>query len=1806
LIEKKSDFLHLTISRDFGDFSQEQLDSFTEFFSIPPQNSGLFRITGVLKNVASVVALYSNQFTKLKDIADLVHEKRNTNEINHQITGGSGSSRTGFASIYPGYECLLKTKHIDTECNVFEVLIATFFVARKHSISNDLGYNLSNSAMENVAREIRKFSDKSNPSFEMLDAISVTLDSYNSIKIALGKFQTLTPALSNNLKKMINNFCRETSEVNNQKADEKPGQTVQPSPPKKTTFDNTPDKPTTQSLDRKKIVQICHNNKLSSNDDIEFLIEPRNKQESVQNTGELIDDSVPTDKAKIDPTIEGEELSVHGRKVAAQATQKKSIMQAQFCEHRWEQLSPAESMLIQKQISKDDDLGAIAALITLTFGAEPLVWGNYKLEKQKALDGFLNLETGSWGHSIQEHKNAWQPDEASSPYLKKVSNRVELSLPPQLFKKLNDIHNTEARNLAQLLGKSPEELQLIVTQWLLDLSPRNREITLAKLRNELYLKVMQLTMDEVAAHFICGQPTFLLPTQCFYTAFNSQKLNNIYLKALSKIFDSQITSTQVNSMLTGSKLQVKDSVLIEFVAKLKKQEANSDIDDLVAYHNSFTLYTHQLMSYATGHRDVVDPFARLTDFIEPVRSVLIFDKETDLNHMGRISPMGMIAWQQFINYREHLNLLAINLRASGETLATKVEQLLSGRQTLPFMFLIEQKDNALTYLSIKTSILEQKIPYWQLPFNFNRHYLSTNLRPMLNSAEHIDYLLGHFQNGTQAFGSTSHFSPSDLNRSLESKIDQLLTNLDFEALKSKLTQRRKRTKHCLSDNNIEIQLGYQERAKIRNKKLEQSKQALSKELVTLKEKIQKCYANSTEIAREQNHEELNTLIESSLTRIIDNNKIINVGDTIRTFYRIVKRFLKQNKIKFSLKNSLSKIKQEPSPITPDTGSDYHSFIKLRQAFTELTPELVSSEDSAEFIAAFTLVNEILLGRLHNLKWIDNYSASFQQNLHFMSNAVTIDLIDNFNQTNVFRYRYSLSTSLFLTTRKALATDTEEFESKDFKYKLNQIINKLKKTYPKLTIKKLLKLASATDVIELSGINRAVYSGERKNYSISFERQQCLINSKAICMDADPDASQCNKLNDESRYFSPENPTYKTTKNQQKFIRNLLCHQRKAMQQKKQKNLLSTEIEKTLTEHDDRIYSVYSLMLEWGLYQLNNSEKRKANYINKRVHSNSNALIEVIQDKDIITMSEDQLIHAYNKVLSYYPSYKDKSEQVIEHVKDLIDFHEFLINSFGAVDIDFSDLDIPDGLASKLVNANLINFKEYFSILNLLEKDPYGSSVDKLRQSVAFCLGFNFGLRSGEVFAIAIQDIYFSQEQLSFNTLTIQPNKIDSLKTEASKRNLPINIWLSDHERLLIKRLIEIRLSQGATPSSPLLGTGSKSTVEDYTLIKKRIVQAMRSFTGDATLKFHHLRHSFASWMCLALLNKESTIFNIQDSKIKKVQTAFNFAGSRKALFQLAEWMGHAHPSTTVLNYIHTFDQMEFVQTELDRNYHYISTISSIKQDTLRQWFKRYKPQNLIHFCFEKIVEPDEFDTQYTEYITELPAIQKKQNLLKFEQVNWFIKRFECLKNHQNISTVFSCLHSDVDVFIEKLNEVIERSGYFPEPLKSLLNKAELDTASSAKSLGLQKLPRQHIDTDWVKQFENFLEGSHHTVADQLKLWIRYVHPSETAWVFQKPEQYQSFVALLLDSGINNNQILVRNVSGNVDLKFPKPVNQGAYPKNYRPRLARQYLAFNSIPIDADLSVLHDNQKSSVKAMNYYFFLAVLVIEFKKIISKNTN
>lgn len=277
--------------------------------------------------------------------------------------------------------------------------------------------------------------------------------------------------------------------------------------------------------------------------------------------------------------------------------------------------------------------------------------------------------------------------------------------------------------------------------------------------------------------------------------------------------------------------------------------------------------------------------------------------------------------------------------------------------------------------------------------------------------------------------------------------------------------------------------------------------------------------------------------------------------------------------------------------------------------------------------------------------------------------------------------------------------------------------------------------------------------------------------------------------------------------------------------------------------------------------------------------------------------------AYQQVIDQAVSAKSKNYKRIV----LLQFHEFLVAHHDFPRVSF---DRKDGVkAVSNVDANLISEKEYDLIRATILKFE-DSGYTQIIYWI-FILGYRAGLRIGEALSIQIRDIQLS-ELSARNTeliLLVRENEYVDIKSYDSRRQLPLHLLLtaSEYEEFRVFCLMRKEVTKHSRVM--LFSTGNDIVAPLLDAVVHDLVhEAMREVTGDSSLHFHHLRHSFANNIILAyhdILPPWSG-----PSHLDKLMETLGLRNTRKGLYFIAQLFGHASPSETLKSYIHCLELVQ--------------------------------------------------------------------------------------------------------------------------------------------------------------------------------------------------------------------------------------------------------------------------------------------------------
>lgn len=260
------------------------------------------------------------------------------------------------------------------------------------------------------------------------------------------------------------------------------------------------------------------------------------------------------------------------------------------------------------------------------------------------------------------------------------------------------------------------------------------------------------------------------------------------------------------------------------------------------------------------------------------------------------------------------------------------------------------------------------------------------------------------------------------------------------------------------------------------------------------------------------------------------------------------------------------------------------------------------------------------------------------------------------------------------------------------------------------------------------------------------------------------------------------------------------------------------------------------------------------------------------------------------------------------------FHRYLEDAHGFPPL---DVDLGDGAESS-VDANLITEDEFLLIRQMLDRHDR-SHPDTPTQIVAI-LARRACLRRSEAHGLRIRDL-IGHDRL---TLLVMPHRKRTLKRGASRRVIDLSALCTEEESALIRAFIARKRANTSGPGDPLQNCPlfEDSDNPGWPVSERRlfnpIESAMRAVTGDASLRFHHLRHSGINLNGLQIFKDllPEVPRMLETSGATPTQTPAPalldaLVGPshplRPRLWSVAAVAGHATPETTLESYFHLCD-----------------------------------------------------------------------------------------------------------------------------------------------------------------------------------------------------------------------------------------------------------------------------------------------------------
>ena len=303
--------------------------------------------------------------------------------------------------------------------------------------------------------------------------------------------------------------------------------------------------------------------------------------------------------------------------------------------------------------------------------------------------------------------------------------------------------------------------------------------------------------------------------------------------------------------------------------------------------------------------------------------------------------------------------------------------------------------------------------------------------------------------------------------------------------------------------------------------------------------------------------------------------------------------------------------------------------------------------------------------------------------------------------------------------------------------------------------------------------------------------------------------------------------------------------------------------------------------------------------------------------------------------------KTGRERVIV-AKGLREFHRFLFRSHGIPSLRSIRDTLGDDAGLEPVDANPISVEEYHKAReNLNQQIRRGGDRPLLEiAKLTMMLAFRTGMRRREAFCLRLMDL----PDVQHLDIIVRPHEERRLKSDASRRIIPARLLLPLAERRELQTWLRRRFN-GADMNDesawvfdvPTPRGGWRRMSVERTA--DRIIKALTHATGQPT-KIHQLRHSFGTWMYLAMRAPDypevlqlfdhlpqTQSFLKRGSRLRQLLLNHPGPTSRVYGYVVARLLGHSSPQISHSSYIHS---TEFIHRALA-----IRTANELPADALR-------------------------------------------------------------------------------------------------------------------------------------------------------------------------------------------------------------------------------------------------------------------------------
>lgn len=1318
--------------------------------------------------------------------------------------------------------------------------------------------------------------------------------------------------------------------------------------------------------------------------------------------------------------------------------------------------------LLSELISSDaknrqDAVMVLLMLITSKSEKELLQLLINKGDKKSRIE-HINLETGLWVRDdikLTSFKFTSKQKKLLNPILSKVS----FSLPSVLINSLNEILYSSVKIEAiyryQPIHKS---LQDCLSRFN-ELKLLNRNITLSSVRGYMFSRLSEQHDPNFAA-LLLANSEFIEPTHLYYLSAGHEYLQSAYYAQLNKMgfkLDKSTHNYVDEESFSGSELSVSASKLSLKIKELTTQLDQLDFNDAqsaIKAHNSMVLYTVLMLIACTTHRPRNE--YSFSDYSINDDLCLIADKIQYDDSKIRVNPLPTMMVDQIDSYRNHCKYVSKYLNKDSKELHRSLIDISTGKNVSFPIFGYITSDLQWVPIS-KAQIDEYFFNEINLPSNLFRSFMASSLRNT-NFSKYSLLLLGHISAGEHPLSKHSLCTISDI-KVIKESLEEVLKQVGFIHINVPIKSGRSMNPLHFNKSEITYRPSYLINTGIpKNTLLKWAR----KQVEPYKEKLKESPIRTTrgitlhdcsdqninkkiiDIAIQNSIIANHTKAESSQAIKFVNRFINRLSNHHRDFsWDTIRYESRWGEFKTSILQDQKSIgiigKIITNYLQRNIDDTIEPILKIVLSFIVNTRFLIAID--VQFIAA--LKNGIQ--ESNNLYWlvIDNKSNN---QFPLFIDSITATLIDRYSeqifQSNVSEKQlekyYQNFRELYLS---GLGADISLY-SNTLKRLSHSIANCFDSNIPSLL------RYFRTGSLKVSSLN--------ENSVTRFANQTQINTTKKL-------SSKSSAKKTTSQLLPTSNDVDINLSNDliSKIIKNLNLKKHpkasnlatesfiNAVVIKNWSNALESETISVaeLTEGSAVIDQTTILSIYWTLNVAKRRGRQRKDIAVSTVltylSKTAKAFLQINQGREFTNFDESELEQFYIDALELKPEASRK-----DYARIFRDFHNSVRARFNLSDVDWYYIEPNIDNKGADSDANLISMSEYKNALSLLANDECSDPTSRRIHLLTLILCYRLGLRRGEVRRLLVGNI-----DVEHWIIHIKTNKFGRTKSKSSNRRINAYSLLSQEEKDLIIKQIEyikiIHKSEKREGSIPLFSTSTNvDKLIDFNPIADRVMEALRLVTGDETLKLHHCRHSFASYMLMLLATKdnESVFYKqlidwsrcdedlLSFCKKLRIEQTNEAEVTVKILPALALMIGHSDPITTLTHYIHILNMMlwDYNESVISQNYSikYIADLTSQSHSNCRKTLSRYKIKDKkVNYLVLKAINSKNLKSfhyvpgQYSNVNIQLKNKRLNDNSI-YEKINLIDGVIQANKNSTS-NELISALYNVPEIKIEQIQKLIQ-------------------------------------------------------------------------------------------------------------------------------------------------------------------------------------